>query len=42
MAPKPEWQEKDYYADLGVAKTATEAAALPLATDDADVRGHDV
>lgn len=25
MAPKPEWQEKDYYADLGVAKTATEA-----------------
>lgn len=25
MAPKPEWQDKDYYADLGVSKTASEA-----------------
>lgn len=25
MAPKPEWAEKDYYKDLGVSKTATEA-----------------
>lgn len=25
MAPKPEWAEKDYYKDLGVSKTASEA-----------------
>ncbi|WBT08532.1 molecular chaperone DnaJ [Corynebacterium sp. SCR221107] len=25
MAPKNEWADKDYYADLGVSKTATEA-----------------